>query len=80
MKKKHKFIFKVDSNLRAKVYLNGKWQKNICEIEIFGEPYNYTIGLVQHVLKDGHLIVADNNCILKKTSTYKFARKGEESL
>ena len=74
MKKKHKFIFKIDSNLRAKVYLNGKWQKNIREIEIFGEPYHYTVGLVQYALINGRL-VTDGTNILTETSVHTFARK-----
>lgn len=41
--KKPKLIFKVNQDYTAKVYVGGKWQKDVCELEIHGEPYDFEI-------------------------------------
>lgn len=43
--KKPKLIFKVNNNYSAKVYVGGKWQKDVCEIDVHGEPMDYTVKL-----------------------------------
>lgn len=43
--KKPKFMFKVNQNYLAKVYVGGKWQKDACEIDVHGEPMDYTVKL-----------------------------------
>lgn len=67
--KKPKFLFKIDSNTRGKVYINKKWQKDVVSIDIHGEPNNYSITMEQYKRKDGHFQV-ENNEIVTEKNTY----------
>lgn len=72
--KKCKLIFKVDGKNRGKVYIGHKWQKDVTEINIHGEPYDYTIEVTQYKRdKNGSFVVRDGE-IDEKTTKYKFKR------
>ena len=57
MKKKPKFIFKVNRNKTAKVYINNKWLKDVVEINIKGRPYDYRIEVRRYKRENGRLVV-----------------------
>ena len=69
--KKPKLIIKVDSNRRGKVYCGKKWHKDVCEIDLYGEPFNYTLTLkVYKRNKQGGFFVT-NNEIATKTKVFR---------
>lgn len=69
--KKPKFVFKINHNNTAKVYINGKWQKKVTSIEIHGEPKSFDIDIEQYKTdKKGLLIVTESNEIEKTNSHY----------
>lgn len=69
--KKNKLIFKVDGNKRGKVYIGGKWQKDVCVLDIHGEPRNYTVTIEKHKRDaKGRLLVKANE-IETETKIFK---------
>lgn len=45
--KKTKFLLKVDENLYGKVYINKKWYKDVCALDIKARPQDYEISIKQ---------------------------------
>ena len=73
MKRKH-LVFKVDSNKRGKVYVGGKWQKDVTCIDIHGEPNDYTVTIEQYKRNaDGRFLIKDDE-IERKTKIFKIQR------
>lgn len=71
MKKKRKMILKVNNNKTAKLYLNKKWQRDVAELDIHFEPFEYTIKIKQNKRnKRGHCYVEDGE-IASETKTYR---------
>lgn len=68
--KKAKFLFKVDRNNRGKLYIGGKWLKDVCSIELVGEPWTYRIAVCVYKRKDGHYFV-ENNEIAREMRYFK---------
>lgn len=70
MKRNH-LVFKVDSNKRGKVYVGGKWQKDVVMIDIHGEPFDYMVEIEQYKRDaNGRLLVKDDD-IERKTKIYR---------
>ena len=68
--KKQKFLLKVRKDNTAKIYINGKWLKDVTRIDICGVPYAYKIEIEQYKRgKNGRLNIV-NNDIERKTSIY----------
>lgn len=73
--KKAKFIFKVDNNYRAKVYVNKKWIKDVTKMDLSAVPWEYTLEIEQYRKNELDMFYTVNGEIAKKTTTYKFGRK-----
>ena len=69
--KKAKFIFKVNRNNTAKVYVNGKWQKYVSEMHIDGYPMDFNIEIKKCKLKNG-FPYAENNEIARESKKFHF--------
>lgn len=65
--RKPKLILKVDRNRRAKLYLNGKWQKDIRVLNISAVPWEYEVEIEQ-IKRDerGWMCVIDNEVATEK--------------
>ena len=70
MKKKPKFLMKIDRNNRGKIYLNGKWRKSVSEITIFGYPFDYDIEITQYKHNSDGSLTVENNEIVTETKKY----------
>lgn len=59
--KKPKLLFKVDHNNRGKVYINHKWLQYVTEINIHGEPWNYSVVVERYKRnKDGKFAIKND--------------------
>lgn len=67
--KRPKLLFKVNRNNRAKVYVGGKWQKDVSVINILGEPWKYTVVMNVYKRKNGALI-AENGELAEEIKTF----------
>lgn len=72
--KKPKFLFKIDQNLRGKVYINKKWQKDVASLYVCGEPFNYTIRISQYKRDKNKRFIVENNEIQREDKVYFFKR------
>jgi hypothetical protein len=71
MKKKCKLLLKVNNNVSAKLYVNGKWQKKVTRVDIHAEPYDFTVEFDRIKTDDkGKCIIKDNE-IVKETVKYQ---------
>lgn len=68
--KKPKFILKINRNNTAKVYINGKWQKQITEINIHGVPFSFDIETVRNKTDKNGKIIVENDEVVKETVGY----------
>lgn len=73
--KKAKFLFKVDKNNRAKIYINNKWLKDVTKVNLMAEPWEYTIIVEQHKRNAKGSLYVENDEIASKTTTYKVGKK-----
>ena len=71
MKKKCKMIFKVNSNKTAKLYLNKKWHRDVTELDIHAEPFEYTIKIKQNKRNERGKFYVEDGEIASETNTYK---------
>lgn len=76
--KKPKLIFKVNQNLTAKVYVGGKWHKDVAAIDIKGIPYKFEVRLLKYKRNSQGCFYTefDENgelCIAQETKTYQIA-------
>ena len=69
--KKPKFLFKINRNNSAKVYINKKWLKNVREVYIHAMPFNHIIEIEQYAKENGKLAV-ENNELKTKIKKYHF--------
>lgn len=79
--KKAKFIFKVNNNYYAKVYVNKKWLKDVTKINLSAVPYEYTLEIEQYKRdKEGCFFIENIRTgeAAKKTTTYKFGRRDKK--
>ena len=74
--KKPKFLFKIDHNLKGKVYINHKWQKDIVRIYIHGEPNNYVVDIERYRRDQRGKFLVKNNEIETEFKVYAF-REGK---
>ena len=67
MKRKPKLIFKINRNNTAKLYVGGKWQKNVRSLSIHAPPLSHDIEFEQ-VRHDGEgkIVVENNDIVLEK--------------
>lgn len=73
--RKPKFIFKVNQNNTAKVYVGDKWHKYVQQLEIVAKPQNILVTITEYKLnKKGVPYVIDNE-VVSKTKTYFFGDK-----
>lgn len=65
--KKPKVLFKINRNNTAKIYINGKWQKYVSNLEITSLPFCHDIEIeqVKHSA-DGNILVSDNEIVREK--------------
>lgn len=73
--KRPKLKFVVNRNNTAKVYINNKWLKDVAEINIHGEPWNYSVVVQQNKRNADGTICVDNNEIVKKIKEYHIKGK-----
>ena len=66
-----KFCMIVDSDNRAKIYINEKEIPDVCEIYIHGEPQEYEIEITQNAKDDNGKLIVENDMIKKVTTTYE---------
>lgn len=69
--KKPKFLLKVNNSNLAKVYIGGKWHKDIFEIEVNGKPKNFTIALHKYKKVNGKYVANEHGTHIEEvTETY----------
>lgn len=68
--KRAKFIFRIDENLRGKVYIGKKWLKDVYRIKIDGEPNNYTVTVWKYKKNEKGLYYTVDNEIAKEVKVY----------
>lgn len=78
--KKPKFLLKVNNNYLAKVYVGGKWHKDVAAIVIKGIPMKYEIRLLKNKRNTQGCFYTeyDENgelCIAQEIKTYQIANK-----
>ena len=71
MKKKRKMIFKVNNNKTAKLYLNKKWHRDIAELDIHAEPFEYTIKIKQNKRNERGKCYVEDGEIASESKTYR---------
>ena len=59
-------MIKVDRNNRGRVYVGGKWHKDVSQIDMHAEPWTYTVKLVVLKRDKGCLVVEDNEIATEK--------------
>jgi hypothetical protein len=69
--KNPKFIFKINRNNSAKIYINKKWLKDVKEVNIHALPFNHTMEIKQYVKENGKLVL-ENGELKEKTKKYHF--------
>lgn len=71
MKRKPKLIFKINRNNTAKLYVGGKWQKNVRSLSILALPFSHDIEFEQ-IKHDGSgkIMVENNEIVCEKTSIH----------
>lgn len=72
--KKPKFLLKVDNNKNAKIYLNGKWIKDVFAIRIDGDIDGYGIIIDKYVRDSRNILVIEDNEIKTIRKHYKIVR------
>lgn len=61
--KRPKLLFKVDHNNRGKLYINNKWIPDVTEINIHGEPRNYSVVIERYKRdSDGRVVIKYDEC------------------
>ena len=73
--KKAKFLFKVDKNNRAKIYINNKWLKDVTRVILMAEPWEYRIIVEQYKRNAEGVFYVENNEVARKTTIYKVGKK-----
>ena len=73
--KKAKFLFKVDKNNRAKIYINNKCLKDVTRVILMAEPWEYKIIVEQHLRNAKGSLYVENDEIASKTTIYKVGKK-----
>ncbi len=68
--KKPKLLFKVDHNNRGKVYINHKWLHDVTEINIHGEPWNYSVVVERYKRDKNGKFVIENDEISRYLTEY----------
>ena len=68
--KKPKFLIKVNRNNMAKVYLNGKWHKDIARLSFEGIPHIYNIEIEQYKTNKEGVYYVENGEIARKVTKY----------
>ena len=76
--KKPKLVLKVNQNLTAKVYVGGKWHKDVAAMDIKGIPCKFEVRLLKYKRNSqGRFYTKfDENgepCIAQETKTYQIA-------
>ena len=70
--KKPKFVFRINRDNTANVYINKKWQKYVSEINIIGLPHDYTIKIKQYKKNDKGKLYTENNEVAYQEKEYHF--------
>lgn len=70
--KRNRFVFKIDRNGNGKIYINGKWQKYVSELDIIGRPHDYIIKIKQYKKNDKGQFYVKNNEIAYEEKEYHF--------
>lgn len=68
--KKPKLLFKVDHNNRGKVYINHKWLHDVTEINIHGEPWNYSVVVERYKRNEDGKFAIKNDEIQRYITEY----------
>ena len=76
--KKAKFVFKVNRNNTAKVYVNKKWQKDVCSLDVLAYPFDITVRMEQLKRNEKGFLLVVNDEIVKKTSSIHFGARNSE--
>lgn len=66
-----KFCMIVDSENRAKIYINEKEIHDVCEITLHAEPFVYNIAITQNARNDKGEIEIEDDMIKKVTTEYQ---------
>ena len=74
--KKPKFLFKINENNTAKVYVNRKWQKYATECLVIAKPQDITVNITKYKVNKQGLVDVVNDAIPSETKTYHFGKNG----
>ena len=73
-----KFSFRIDSDNRACVRVNGKLLNDITEINIHGLPWDFTITAERTKRDSNGCFILDGNRIASELITYHFSKEGDD--
>ena len=74
VKKKTKFLMKIDRNNTGKVYINGKYMKSTSEITVQGYPLDYDIEITQYKHNADGKPFVENGELATETKKYHIGR------
>lgn len=77
MKKKPKFLLRIDRSNRCHIYMNGKWQKGVAEINLHGIPCQFDIEMRRFKMNGDRCIVENNDLIIETKKYFIGIRKSE---
>lgn len=73
--RKPKFLLKIDTNNRAKVYVGGKWHPYIYELHIEAKPQNISVCFTEYKKNKKGVFYTIGNEIASETKTYFFGNE-----
>lgn len=76
MKKKPKLIFKINRNNTAKIYVGGKWQKDVTRVQIYAEPLDHDVWIEQIKRNEFGGVLVENDDLVRDEKHYQFKAGG----
>ena len=73
--RKPKFLLKIDTNNRAKVYAGKKWHPHISELHIEAKPQNISVCFTEYKKNKKGSFYTIGNEVASETKTYFFGNK-----
>ena len=68
--KKPKFLLKIDTNNRAKIYVGKKWRKDVFSLDITARPQCFIIEIENYKRDRRGCLIVENNEIASEVHTF----------
>ena len=69
--KRPKFLLKIDTNNRAKVYVGKKWRKDIVSLNITARPQCFIIEIENYKRNKNGMFFVENNEVASEVHTFR---------